>query len=88
MNERNIKCFKIFGKNWYPALMMFQLGFHLAAIPIFIISLVLLFKGDLYAIISVIVTLAIESLSFIWAFDEELADKVNKNGFPPIDLDF
>lgn len=80
-NGGTIKCYKIFGKNWYPGLMVFQLGFHISSLFFIPIGIWGLLNGCGLGLALIALFLFFEFLSFIWAFDDKLAKDVQENGY-------
>ena len=85
---KKLKEYKIFGRNFYPSLMLYQLGLHLAAVPMFIIALIYIIKGIdcTYALMLGISCLVLEIGSFLTAFDEKEAKYIEENGWPKCDF--
>jgi hypothetical protein len=83
-----MKSYKICGRNWYPALMEFQMGFHLVSVPCIIGVLIYFILGNFCwsAVALLGLCLLMVLASFLWAFDDELADQIDKGGWPSIEL--
>lgn len=84
-----MKSIKIFDKNWYPALMQYQMGLHIvnSFLVVLIIACIVIkgvhCKGDWWGLVLGISFILVTELSFsvLPAFDDKLAEFVDKNGW-------
>ena len=75
---RKLKYFKIFGRKWYPALLQYQLGLHMAMILIIVACIA---DSCFWGLLSI---LSFELLPFLFAFNEKEAKRIERHGWSEI----
>jgi predicted membrane protein len=83
-----MKSYKVFGRKFFPALLIFQLGFHIIAIPVIIVAVVVSFlgDGDLSSTLCLLLLFSLELIFFLNAFNEKLAQEITKCRCPKVTM--